>query len=38
MEQSYFGGLVERSFHNRTVASLDAERTKLGLGYTTPRT
>ena len=32
MEQSYLGGFEERSFHSRTVASLDAERTKLELG------
>ena len=30
IEQSYFGGFPERSFHKRTVASLEAERTKDG--------
>lgn len=38
IEQSYFGGVLERSFHSRTVASLEAERTKLGWGKTTART
>ena len=28
MELSYLGGFWERSFHRRTVASLEAERTK----------
>ena len=30
IEQSYFGGFSEMSFHKRTVASLEAERTKDG--------
>ncbi len=38
MEQSYLGGLSDSSFHSRTVASLEAERTKEGLGKITPRT
>lgn len=38
IEQSYLGGLEERSFHSLTVASREAERTKLGWGKTTPRT
>ena len=35
---SNFGGLCERSFHVRTVASLDADNTKSGEGKITPRT
>ena len=38
IEQSYLGGLWERSCHRRTVASLEAERTNFGFGKTTPRT
>ena len=38
IEQSYLAGLLERSFHSRTVASLEAERRKLGWGKRTPRT
>jgi hypothetical protein len=38
MVQSYFGGLGEMSFQMRTVASLDAEATRFGLGKTTSRT
>lgn len=28
IEQSYLGGLRDSNFHKRTVASLEAERTK----------
>lgn len=38
MEQSYLGGCSESSFHKRTVASLEAERTTEGWGKVTPRT
>ena len=38
IEQSYFGGLWDSNFHMRTVASLEAERTKDGEGKMTPRT
>ena len=30
IEQSYFEGLLDSNFHTRTVASLEAERTKDG--------
>lgn len=35
---SYVGGSLERSFHIRTVASRDAERTRSAVGKMTPRT
>ena len=35
---SKVGGGVVRSDHLRTVASREAERTRFGLGNTTPRT
>ena len=38
IEQSYLGGLWDSNFHRRTVASLEAERTKDGRGKTTART
>ena len=38
IEQSYLGGVWDRSCHRRTVASLEAERTNFGSGKTTPRT
>ncbi len=38
IEQSYLGGFSERSFHRRTVASLEADRTKVGCGKMTART
>ena len=37
-EQSKVGGLVVVSFHRRTVASREAERTRSGVGKATPRT
>lgn len=30
IEQSYLGGVSERSFHRRTVASLEADKTNDG--------
>lgn len=38
IEQSYLRGFSGRSFHRRTVASLEADKTKFGCGKTTPRT
>ena len=35
---SYRGGLSERSFHNRTVPSREAEMTAFEVGKVTPRT
>ncbi len=36
--QLYLGGDSASSFHRRTVASLEADTTKDGLGKITPRT